>query len=621
MKRYLICGGDEPEDIAKNYRGLFPDKVEDKISQADLICEHIFDLLGSGPINLATHSSLLIDQKKTLSTVNHEPKTMNYIPIDWHSDFKSGYRWNLKTFYRDIRYGNIEGIDVKVPWELSRFQCLNILGQAYVLTKNQKYSEEFANQITDWIKNNPVGFGVNWHSTMDVAVRAADWLVAMEYFSGGDVFLEDFLEKFYVSIYEHGKFIRSHLEYSHRLTYNHYTANIAGLFFIAVYCPFLKESKGWLRFCREQLENEMQKQVYDDGCSFEASTSYHRLALELFFYAELLGKRAGVEFSEDYRNRLKKMFEFSLYCIKPNGKIPQIGDNDNGRLFMFSKRLVLDHTYLLSFASIYYKDSSFKLPEFNFDEEAFWIFGEEGRKIYDTLHYRKKTLASKSFSNAGWYIIRHNNHYCFISCGPNGQNGRGGHAHNDKLSFELVIGGHDIIVDPGTYVYTSYPEERNRFRSTEYHNTIMFDNYEQNGILKKDIFSLPDRVKIKDVNLKETDDESRFEGKIRYLDFIHKRIIILNKKSCNWQIIDSISCLKTANAKLILHLSSDVFYSNGYLLSRKINKKIVSIKVEGYEIEKGEYDCSPEYGVGVKAEGLSINIPVAKDIKTIILKA
>ena len=55
-----------------------------------------------------------------------------------------------------------KGVDVKVPWELSRFQHLNILGQAYVLTRDNKYAEEFADQITDWIKNNPVCFGVNW---------------------------------------------------------------------------------------------------------------------------------------------------------------------------------------------------------------------------------------------------------------------------------------------------------------------------------------------------------------------------------------------------------------------------------------------------------------------------
>jgi hypothetical protein len=63
-----------------------------------------------------------------------------------------------KRFYRNIRYCHLKGVDVKVPWELSRFQHLIILGQAYVLTNNEKYSTEFINQINDWIENNPIGF-------------------------------------------------------------------------------------------------------------------------------------------------------------------------------------------------------------------------------------------------------------------------------------------------------------------------------------------------------------------------------------------------------------------------------------------------------------------------------
>ena len=114
-KRYLIVGGSDLDSIARAYHELFLDKMEDKIAQADLICEHIFDLLGSG--------------LKKLS-----PQGEGYQPIDWHSDFKSGYKWNPGTFYRDIRYGNVEGVDVKMPWELSRFQHLNTLGQAYLLT-------------------------------------------------------------------------------------------------------------------------------------------------------------------------------------------------------------------------------------------------------------------------------------------------------------------------------------------------------------------------------------------------------------------------------------------------------------------------------------------------------
>ena len=127
----------------------------------------MFDLLGSGSTKLSKDGK-------------------GYQPIDWHIDFKSGYRWNPKTFYAFIKYGNKLGVDVKVPWELSRFQHLILLGQAYQLTKNKKYAVEFENQILDWIDNNPVGFGVNWRCAMDIAIRASNWLIAKEYFQDSD---------------------------------------------------------------------------------------------------------------------------------------------------------------------------------------------------------------------------------------------------------------------------------------------------------------------------------------------------------------------------------------------------------------------------------------------------
>ena len=598
QKRYLVCGGSDQGYIGNTFRELFPDKVQPKIAEANLICKHIFDLLGSGPKKLT-------------------PEAERYRPIEWHSDFKSGYRWNPKTFYRNIRYGHVEGVDVKIPWELSRFQHLNKLGQAYILTRDRKYSEEFVNQITDWIKNNPVGFGVNWYYAMDVAIRAVNWLVSMEYFYKNDNIPEDFIEKFYSSIYQHGKFIRSHLEYSSQLTMNHYIANIVGLFFISVYCPFFKKSKEWQGFALRELSKEIEKQVYSDGCSFEASTSYHGLVLEMLFLAKLLGDRAGIIFPKVYRNRLRKMFEFSLYCVKPNGMIPQIGDNDSGRFLVFSKRPILEHKYLLNLAAIYYEDSRFKVSKFDFYEESFWVFGNKGKELYDNLPVRKQPIVPKSFPDAGWFTIRRNNDYCFISCGSNGQNGKGGHAHNDKLSFELMLYGQDIIVDPGTYVYTSHPKERNKFRSTKYHNTITFNGYEQNEISANAIFSLPDRVKIASAALTETDENITFQGGIRYLDLTHKRRIRLDKDSCTWTIADCISSGKMVNARLTLHLSPEVLFDKGSIFSKTTNKRIASIEIPGHSIEKSKYDYSPEYGVKVRAECLVVNISSINSVKTI----
>ncbi len=441
----LLGAGCSVDNIAAACRELLPHEVETKTREADLICDHIFDLLGSGSTRLS-------------------PPGSSYRPIDWHCDFTSGYRWSPRRFHRRIQYGLAEGVDIKVPWELSRFQHLNTLGQAYALTGNGKYAVEFINQIDDWIASNPVGFGVNWTCTMDVAIRAASWLIASECFRASDALPADFLRRFHRSLREHAGFIRHHLERG-QVTTNHYLSDIVGLLFIAVCCPFFRESRRWFAFCVHELAREMNTQVHSDGCHYESSTCYHRLALELFFFAAwLIAVNEGAPDRDRYRRaaervlgppyveRLHAMFIAALHLIKPNGRMPQIGDNDSGRFQIFSRRDVLDVRYLLPLGAVFFEQPKLKVDEFGLTEDALWIFGRRGYDLWTGLDGRSlANLESRSFPDAGWYVMRRGHDYCLVSCGRNSPLRKGGHAHNDKLSFELAIGGRDVVVDPGTY--------------------------------------------------------------------------------------------------------------------------------------------------------------------------
>ena len=62
--------------------------------------------------------------------------------------------------------------------------------------------------------------------------------------------------------------------------------------------------------------------------------------------------------------------------------------------------------------------------------------------------------------------------------------GRGGHGHNDSLSFELFMNGANVITDCGAFVYTASREWRNKFRSTAFHNTIQIDDEEVNRFVE-----------------------------------------------------------------------------------------------------------------------------------------
>jgi len=602
----LLGAGQDLRQVAAACLELFPEAAEARIRQADTICDHVFDLLGSGPTRLS-------------------PPGPPYRLIDWHRDFKSGHQWNPRDFHRDIQYGHADGADIKVPWELSRFQHLNALGQAYVLTGSRAYAAEFVSQVQDWIRSNPVGFGVNWKCTMDAAIRAANWLTAAEHFRANGALEPAFLHRLHSSIHEHGEFIYHHLEHGGGQRTNHYLSDIVGLLFISVYCPFFRESRRWLDFCLRELAAEMTRQVYADGCHFEASTCYHRLALELFFFATVLAvvkerESAGESYRQaaervlgsDYTQRLHEMFVAVLHLLKPNGRMPQIGDNDSGRFLVLGTRDVLDMRYLLSFGAVFFDEPQFKVEEFGFSEDALWLFGRAGYDTWSRLTGRSvETIASRSFPQAGWHVLRQGHDYCLASCGPNGPNGRGGHAHNDKLSIELVLNGHDVVVDPGTYIYTPWPDHRNRFRSTDYHNTVKIDGCEQNGPLNGDLFSLPDRANIRFARLTETPGHTSFEGEIDYAGVVHRRTISLDRQTGRWKTEDRISCSRSFGAETRFHLSPDVIVRGTGILEKGTGRPLATFEIEGGGVEVQTYDYSPRYGVRVEAPRICVRVPVA----------
>lgn len=58
----------------------------------------------------------------------------------------------------------------------------------------------------------------------------------------------------------------------------------------------------------------------------------------------------------------------------------------------------------------------------------------------------------------------------------------------------MSIDGKEIFIDPGTYVYNSNYEMRNKFRSTCMHNTVQIENEEQNLIDFDNLFALKERT-------------------------------------------------------------------------------------------------------------------------------
>src|SRR6185437_9442508 len=148
------------------------------------------DLLGSGPTQLTA-------------------------PIDWHTDFKSGFTWPMQPAHR-IAYTDLgRANDVKVPWELSRLQWLVPVGQTYLLDRDEQDAMFVRGVIEEWLDGNPYLIGVNWACTMDVALRLVTLTWLFHVFAGSSTWADPtFRRRFLVSMYLHGRFVERHLERS-----------------------------------------------------------------------------------------------------------------------------------------------------------------------------------------------------------------------------------------------------------------------------------------------------------------------------------------------------------------------------------------------------------------------
>ncbi len=344
---------------------IINDTLEICYGEADLVMQHRFDILGSG--------------------LRHWGD-----PISWNLDIKSGRKWPIH-FYKRIKLSGltcINGSDVKIPWELSRFQHLMPLIKAYFLKRDGKYGKEVVDQISDWITTNPFCYGVNWTCAMEVAIRACNWIWAWWAVREAAAWTDEFNKKFLKSIWQHGWYIEHNLEDKGGLRTNHYLSDIVGLLFIGIMFPQFKDAKRWKEFGVNELIRCMDEMVYPDGVSFENSTAYHRLVLELFVYSALLCRKNNINLPDPFWERLEKMFEFIMYCMRPDGRMPMIGDSDDGRFFILTDYYDWDRwdfRYLLSVGAVLFKRADFKTVAGKCHEEVVWLFGEEGVEKSKTL--------------------------------------------------------------------------------------------------------------------------------------------------------------------------------------------------------------------------------------------
>ncbi len=425
------------------------------VRAADMVCAHRFELFGSGPTELGER-------------------------IDWHSDFKSGLRWDLRHHTAINILDLSRPSDVKVVWELSRCHHWVRLGQAYRFTGNIQYAEECLAQWESWMEDNPVGFGVNWACAMEAAIRAINWLWTFFFIADVPAFNERRQRRFLGALADHGRFICRNLEVG-PLPGNHYLTNGVGLFTLGTVLRELRGSRRWFRTGWRIIWEELSRQVTPDGVDYEHAIGYHAYVLQCALFVLSLCRHNALDVPASALERIQRMLEFTLAAIRPDGSFPTIGDKDDGSFMDLGECLARDHRPLLAAGAALFGRPDFKAATSRFGAANLWWLGHEGLAAYEAVQTTAPRLDSRAFPQGGFFVMRGQDRHLVVSgAGP----GPASHIHHDLLSFECWADGTSYIVDPGTYTYTGSAAWRNHFRATAAHNTVMVDGQEQTRLLE-----------------------------------------------------------------------------------------------------------------------------------------
>ena len=599
---------------------------ENVLKNADDFCNHNFTYLGVSANHNRQNSFIPTKQHQQFVESIKSSISDEYSFLDWQQDYQSNYRFSEHQWYKQIRYEYIHGVDVKNPIEFGRLQHLPILIYAAILTnsndsKHNKYCKEFQNQILDFIIQNPPRFGIQWLVTMDVGIRLFNIVVAYSIARSHSLnFHIEFEQILANSIIDHCNHIYNNLEWSSGMRGNHYLANLTGLLAGAMVLPdTIPQKAQWIEFASNQLLHELLFQFQSDGSNFEDSTCYHRLSAEIMMFGialvlfapkhymnlstSLINKIATIkEQNNKYYHRIIALHNFSSSILFDDSALTlvQIGDDDSGQLCKLEPQIDIQSSK--SALSSYQLLQVFKgFIGISDSIVSKWIL-----ELVSPLNFKQSSLQIpkiQTFSDFGLYRINQKNAIIFFHCNETlGQLGKGGHTHNDVLSVLLSVNGKRILVDPGTFTYTPYPEVRNTFRSTNYHNTLSVEGKEQNILFEgvgHNLFWLRHSAKAKmlysDENLVVM--EHYGFGKPHRREVQMEEGLIVGKDYCS--VIE----------KKYLHFhfapeSTIETTSDGCIINN--NVKFSLNYPTPFTIE--EYNYSPQYGIKVTSQRLKVTM-------------
>ena len=384
--------------------------------------------------------------------------------------FKFDMSWDMEqtvepvTFKGAINWLHQPGDDPEFIFAFNRMRFWICLGQAYAVTKDEKYAQAFAEQLCSWVATVPrTEENAKAWRTLETGLRLEYWTKAIMYFRDSPSITEEVIDTFIASMTDHAEFLMS-VWNSYNLMSNWGVLANHGLFIAGVMLPETARTAEYRSTALERLAKELAIQVYPDGVQWEQSPMYHNEVTQNYLSVIILADRNNIPLPAGFRETVHRMCLVNTVWQKPDGHELAMGDSDD-----------IDLRGINTTAAVVFRDGTLKsCGHEQLDYDSAWETGAESIPLYEALPAAAPAELTQQLAHSGNCYLRSSRKedavFFHFHCGTLGA----GHGHSDQLHIDLCANGEDILVDAGRYTYVN-KAERFEFKDAYAHNTVIAD--------------------------------------------------------------------------------------------------------------------------------------------------
>ncbi len=364
----------------------------------------------------------------------------------------AGYTYQYKDLDVDWEKNQTPNNYGEYVWQLSRHGEFANLAKGYLHTKDKKYADAFNKLIESWIDQVefPIADIANRHGsydhtgwrTLESGIRMGmPWQLPIFTFMRDGMIPDHLVVKIFKSIWEHAFHLRYYCS-----SHNWLLSELMGFAHIAVLYPFYDRVWQWKKFIFDRLVEELSVQIYPEGFQYELTTGYHLVSIKEYLNVVNLCKAFELEVPEVMMEKIHQMYVAEFRLMGPDMQCLGLNDASYTPMYNYAKTALIHFPADPFFTAVATGGAEGAWPEFNSD-----VLPYVGHCIMRTGWDKDAIFAHFDSAYYGW-----------------------GHAHEDKLSFNLHAYGKRLLSDGGNYAYDK-SDMRSMTTSTRAHNTAMVD--------------------------------------------------------------------------------------------------------------------------------------------------